>query len=327
MTNIINRSRVLVNAKELEYSLTILNSRVNIVHDSLINISQFENEAIKDNEILLKCNYVLPDNSISLRNIINHKIERKEQFLAQEIEDIYTSIINLFYYFQNNILIHGEIIPENIFKVNNKFKLLDRLGSPTPPNFNQFDSLINHKNIYLSPIIFENLIKRSNKIRHNPHKSDIFVFGLVLLECGLLKPIFDIYDVNNKQVNAQSLATKISEFNKIYYSKIPYICNNISKMLEIQEDNRIDAFDLINNTTQNNINNHKIEQKKRPDHAPLISSSIRNSERFSNDNNSNPKRPVNPPLLLSQNNNRPKTQPLIINSNITKPIHIPKIIN
>jgi hypothetical protein len=66
--------------------------------------------------------------------------------------------------------------------------------------------------LYTSPIVYSYLLKNAAKIPHDRSKSDVFSFGLCLLEAGLLRDVQDIYDEDQNWVNTDLLVSLIDEF-------------------------------------------------------------------------------------------------------------------
>ena len=89
-------------------------------------------------------------------------------------------------------MIHADLRPELIsvpIKRGQNFQILDRLGDPSPPSQVQLNNFKSGKSLYMSPVIFQSICSRQEKIVHNPFKSDIFGLGMILLEAGLLNSV------------------------------------------------------------------------------------------------------------------------------------------
>lgn len=148
---------------------------------------------------------------------------------------------------QENDMIHGDIRPDLIsvpIQPGDNFKLMDRLGDPSPPNQAQLNNLRKNKDIYMSPILFNSLMNKERKIKHNPFKSDIFSLGLIILQVGLLKPVQNIYDYNKKIFNENALVELVDEFFMKYSDSI-ILQEILMNMLEFSEKSRQEPKKLL----------------------------------------------------------------------------------
>lgn len=95
---------------------------------------------------------------------------------------------------------------------------------------------------YVSPLAYKNLFENERKVEHDLHKSDVFSFGLCLLESGVLKSIQHIYDPTDQAINYKIMQDLIDEFCEKYSSeelhKILRVC------LLLEEKNRPDWVEL-----------------------------------------------------------------------------------
>ena len=60
--------------------------------------------------------------------------------------------------------------------------------------------------------MYSYLLKNAAKVPHDRSKSDVFSFGLCLLEAGLLRDVQDVYDEEQNWVNTDLLDSYIDEF-------------------------------------------------------------------------------------------------------------------
>lgn len=62
----------------------------------------------------------------------------------------------------------------------------DPFTSLYPSNFDRINTNRKTKSVYISPEQCESLKNQRPIPNRNPYKSDVFILGLILLECGLL---------------------------------------------------------------------------------------------------------------------------------------------
>lgn len=64
-------------------------------------------------------------------------------------------------------MIHGDIRPEYISydKLRKNYVLLDRLQDISSPLQTQLNNIKNYKSLYMSPIVFNELMKKTKKIK------------------------------------------------------------------------------------------------------------------------------------------------------------------
>ena len=135
---------------------------------------------------------------------------------------------------------HRDIKPENIliFK-NNIYKLCDFGEAKISQNLKRENSLRGTE-IYMSPALYNGLKNNFKKVQHNIYKSDVFSLGYCLIYAASLN--FNIiYTI--RELKFQGLVEKmLFKFMKSRYSKD--FIQTISKMITINEDERIDFVDL-----------------------------------------------------------------------------------
>ena len=169
-------------------------------------------------------------------------------YTEKEIFDILNDLVKSLAQLQRENISHRDIKPQNILlceeKNEIKYKLADfgeakELIEGDRPTNNQ---TLKGTELYMSPILFYGLRKRKVKkyIQHNPYKSDVFSLGLCFLLATTL--CFEsIYDVRELQNNV-SIRIVIERYLKNRYSFD--IVNIISKMLDINENTRMDFIEL-----------------------------------------------------------------------------------
>ena len=172
---------------------------------------------------------------------IKEREKNNNYYTEKELIMILKQINSVLLFLQNNRNIaHRDIKPENILIFeNNIYKLCDFGEAKISPNLKRENSL-RRTEIYMSPALYNGLKNNIKKIQHNIYKSDVFSLGYCFLYAASLN--FNIiYAI--RDLKFQRLAEKmLFKFMKIRYSKD--FIQIISKMITINEDERIDFADL-----------------------------------------------------------------------------------
>ena len=139
---------------------------------------------------------------------------------------------------------HGCIRPASIAVLEDgkTFKLIDPQDPNVPPLQTQMNLIYSGKDVYLTPQIYSALKKNNTKLNHNNHKSDVFSFGLCILEAGLGRSISNIY--GETSMNPIELDKLIKEFCNKYDDNI-LLTTSINKMLALEESDRPDFKTVI----------------------------------------------------------------------------------
>ena len=105
---------------------------------------------------------------------------------------------------------------------------------------------------FLSPIMFEALVKNQKKVKHNLYKSDVYSFGL----CFVFAITRNLYVLQKiKDTKQDDIIKKLILDNRVD-KKIEYsqdFINLIVKLLCWEEQNRMDFIELNNFLIKMNI--------------------------------------------------------------------------
>ena len=123
------------------------------------------------------------------------------------------------------------------------YKLVDRLGNPQVPQQAQVSNIREDNDLYLTPHMFESLMKEKNIIKVNPYKGDVFALGLIVLRCGLMMDLTDLYDLQNGTFKVDVLETLKEEFIKLYNDAI--LIELIGLLLDVNEETRLTPKKLL----------------------------------------------------------------------------------
>ena len=151
----------------------------------------------------------------SLIQIRSSKIITFRPFSGKTLLKLAKEVLYGMNFLQENQMVHADLRPELIgvpILKDHNFRLLDRLGDPSPPIKVQSNNLKENKTIYMAPAVFRALAKRRSKVKHNPFKSDVFSLGMIILEAGLLAPVQRVYDSEMRGIDETELVELVEGF-------------------------------------------------------------------------------------------------------------------
>ena len=174
---------------------------------------------------------------------IKERAKLKKYYSEKELIMILKQITSALVYLQKDRNIaHRDIKPENILIFgNNIYKLCDFGEAKISPDLKRENSLRGTE-MYMSPILYNAYKNKIKKIHNNLYKSDVFSFGF----CFLYAATLDFNIIHSlRDLKFQGLVDKmLFKYLKIRYSED--FINLISKMISINENERLDFIDLEN---------------------------------------------------------------------------------
>jgi serine/threonine protein kinase len=183
---------------------------------------------------------------------LDKKISYSKNILSQnKLIKILKQLINTLYYMQKNGIAHRDIKPGNIFEINDEYYIGDFDQSIKIERNNNnaiIEEEIKGSEAFMSPIIYEALIKNKKNLRHNIFKSDVYSFGLCFIYT-LTKDLFvlqKIKEIKQNEKIKQFILDNLSE-KKMELSQ--NFLDLITKMVIWDEKCRPDFIklnDLIN---------------------------------------------------------------------------------
>ena len=195
---------------------------------------------------------------ISLRNIIEDLKNQKEKqvFPIKKLLNFFKNLINSLAFLQSFKICHRDLKPDNLLldEQSQNIYLIDFSESKEIITYAS-DNTKNELTLVGSPKYFSpelyNAFKNNTNLKINPFKSDVFSFGLIFLELGILKlPQRD----NNLDVFATNIKDSIEIFKKSYDNiqhepiddkEFKYFVEILGKSLQINPDERPDFIDLF----------------------------------------------------------------------------------
>ena len=123
--------------------------------------------------------------------------------------------------------------------------LLDRLSDPSCAEQYQIIVLIENKDIYMSPQLFEPQINKRMVKCYDKAKADCWSLGLCILESGLLTSIQDVYNKNTGKINENTLNTYLDDFNHLHKQDNGLLCTIVENCLIIDENKRYTCCEML----------------------------------------------------------------------------------
>ena len=179
-------------------------------------------------------------------------MKEKKNYSEGELLKIMKQLCEALSYMQKNKICHRDIKPSNIFIINNNYYIGDFNESIEINGNGNMLSEIKGTEAFLSPIMFEALVRNQKKVKHNLYKSDVYSLGL----CFVFAITRNLYVLQKiKEIKQEEKIKKIIVENKAD-KKIEYtqdFLNLLAKLLFWEEKNRMDFIELNNFLIKKNI--------------------------------------------------------------------------
>jgi serine/threonine protein kinase len=161
-------------------------------------------------------------------------------------------------------LAHGDLRPQLIGydKSLNQYQILDRFADPTPLERCQTNNIVNKKDLYLSPQLYQKLKGADKRATYNNQKNDIYSFGLSLLHAGVQDSVQDIY-LPNGSINRNRLDEHLQKFESKHNQRNPLLYQAVRQLLSEDEAQRPDVNQLLANLPPYDHFKH-LEAQNRP---------------------------------------------------------------
>ena len=179
-------------------------------------------------------------------------MKEKKNYSEGELLKIMKQLCEALSYMQKNKICHRDIKPSNVFIINNNYYVGDFNESIEINGNGNMLSEIKGTEAFLSPIMFEALVRNQKKVKHNLYKSDVYSLGL----CFVFAITRNLYVLQKiKEIKQEEKIKKIIVENKAD-KKIEYtqdFLNLLAKLLFWEEKNRMDFIELNNFLIKKNI--------------------------------------------------------------------------
>ena len=214
-------------------------------HPNIVKFFGFAEETHKDevlNEDFTAVYLIMESLDITLKELLRSREKNSLFFSFQEIKKFIREIFSVFLYFERESLVHQDIKPANIML--NADKIHKIVDVYTAKNLFGIDLSTNSFNVegtlaYSSPEKITALVKNQGKFSGNLHKSDVFSFGLVLLQMASLKKIKGL-NSGDKESEMRLLA-RIGEVEERYNKTLARF---LAILLETDEKKRLSFTEI-----------------------------------------------------------------------------------
>jgi len=188
--------------------------------------------------------YILMETGLSdWEKDIKSRLNLKNYYTEKELIDILKQIVSSLVFLQKNNISHRDIKPQNIliFK-NNVFKMADfgEAKKLSMMDTNKQLNTLRGTELYMSPLLFNAMRTNQSDIKHNSYKSDVYSVAFCIIHAAtlILQSLYEfrrVYDMKTTKI-------LLDKYLKSRYSQ--RLIDTLYKMLEINEANRFDFFDL-----------------------------------------------------------------------------------
>lgn len=179
---------------------------------------------------------------------IKRRMIAKKYYKEYEIVEILKQIIKGFLFLQDKDISHRDIKPQNILLFpNNVYKIADFGEAKNIKNIAQ-QSTLRGSELYMSPVLYKGYKFNQKNVMHNPYKSDVFSLGYCLVYAMCLN--LNVLESLRELTTMRSIIACIDKHivHHLYSDKL---MNLIYKMIEPNEDQRIDFEDLMEELNKN----------------------------------------------------------------------------
>lgn len=234
-----------------------IEERLKLNNAYLLKMFGFSKVIGQTNEFFLHVFYEHPKKSL------NEEFENRQKevlhFNSEELLQILNNVLHSLSHLQSAGIVYGEIKPKYIALPNDLsqfYTLLDKLKSKKQQNPN--GSSFKKSKMYISQAMFNSMNGQKEMKKPNPFKSQSFSLGLVILECGLLHSIQNIY--GEKEFKREKLNQLLVKFNSLYQSNA-VLLETISALLDENERVQLDAKNAL--TLMQKLDPRKFEQMQK----------------------------------------------------------------
>lgn len=154
--------------------LQLAHERLNLTNPYLLKMLQLECD---DKFWILRSFFVYPNHDLRSR-------ASELEFQGNELLKFIHDLLSATAFLESNRLVHGDVRSEFIYydPKSHRYILVDRLGSLSEMNVAQYENIQDRQFLYMSPILFDELMSNNLEVDHNPFKSEVFSVGMLILD-------------------------------------------------------------------------------------------------------------------------------------------------
>ena len=154
--------------------LQLAHERLNLTNPYLLKMLQLECD---DKFWILRSFFVYPNHDLRSR-------ASELEFQANELLKFIHDVLSATAFLESKRLVHGDVRSEFIYydAKYHRYILVDRLGSLSEMNVAQYENIQDGQFLYMSPILFDELMSNNLEVDHNPFKSEVFSVGMLILD-------------------------------------------------------------------------------------------------------------------------------------------------
>jgi hypothetical protein len=173
--------------------------------------------------------------------------QKKKPYSEEEIIDIMKQLIKGLAFLQRKNISHRDIKPQNVLCFEKGIYKVADFGEAKAITTPKEMSTLRGTELYMSPILIEGYKKKLNEVNHNTFKSDVFSLGYCFLYAATLtfNSLYDIRDLTEMK----AITGILHKYLKNRYTSKFF--NLLNKMIEIDEDKRLDFVELEEYINQN----------------------------------------------------------------------------
>ena len=179
---------------------------------------------------------------------IKKRLQERKYYTEEELISIMRQLTSALLFLKEKLNItHRDIKPQNILIfAGDVYKLAD-FGEAKEIKLKKNLNTLRGTELYMSPALFNGLKVNRTDIDHDPFKSDLFSLGFCFVYAATMNfnLLYELRNINDDK----KIRKKIKENLKENYSE--KFIEIISKMVELEEKNRIDFKDLSKEIEKN----------------------------------------------------------------------------
>ena len=233
------KEKIVTGKSDATDELNNLRERSDLNHPNILPLVNYTSQTKKElcsTNYIIKAYYDFPKT-----DVYKEEIERRKnvsEFTHLDLTHMVYQSLNGLDNIHSRGYAHGDIRPQMIGydRSINNFTLLDRLGDPTNFEKCQSNNIINKKDLFMSPELY-NKLKGKKKVPVDAQKNDIFSLGMTILQTGNHESVRQVYN-SDGTINQFALNEKVMDFDNRHAANNPFLCNIVKTLLQQDMEDR-----------------------------------------------------------------------------------------